>query len=293
MTVQIDTTAENNGLRLVNQGAHPSAPSVNHTLLYVITGSNSGLYIENDAGQKIGPFITGSSSVSTPLKTIWNVDAPPNSPTSQDDEFDNGSLDVKWSEFDPNTVLTVTESAANKQLILDQSTRAGTNITGIYQTLPAGNFTIWCRVALASLRQGATLTGLSFWENPADTSKSILTHGITMNATNILWEVDQWTNHNTFSAAPVSAAMNFQPYGYFRTRRNGTSYFHAVSLDGLGWYEYPIAVNPLATPTAVGLFMDNENLGVTVNSRFNFFRYVASDVGTTGLLSGQLASIYA
>ncbi len=63
MTVQIDTTAENNGLRLVNQGTHPSAPSVNHTLLYIMTGTNSGLYIQNSNGQRIGPFITGTSVI--------------------------------------------------------------------------------------------------------------------------------------------------------------------------------------------------------------------------------------
>lgn len=62
MTAQIDTTAENNGLRLVNQGAHPSTPSVNHTLLYIMTGTNSGLFIQNDQGQKIGPFITGTAA---------------------------------------------------------------------------------------------------------------------------------------------------------------------------------------------------------------------------------------
>lgn len=77
MTVQIDTTAENNGLRLVNQGAHPSAPSVNHTLLYIMTGTNSGLYIQNDVGQKIGPFITGTASISGAgaLQLIQSLDA--------------------------------------------------------------------------------------------------------------------------------------------------------------------------------------------------------------------------
>lgn len=62
MTVQIDTTAENNALRLVNQGAAPATPSVNHTLLYIVTGTNAGLYIKNDVGQQIGPFITGSAT---------------------------------------------------------------------------------------------------------------------------------------------------------------------------------------------------------------------------------------
>lgn len=62
MTVQIDTTAENNGVRFVVQGAHPSAPSAGHVLLYYITGTaNPGMFVEDNAGHKYGPFITGSS----------------------------------------------------------------------------------------------------------------------------------------------------------------------------------------------------------------------------------------
>lgn len=62
MTVQIDTTAENNGLRLVQQGASPSSPSAGHSLLYIASGSShGGLYVKDDAGRNIGPFITGSA----------------------------------------------------------------------------------------------------------------------------------------------------------------------------------------------------------------------------------------
>jgi hypothetical protein len=62
MTVQIDTTAENNGVRLVKQGTHPSAPSAGHVILYYVTGTSSpGLFIEDVNGARIGPFITGSS----------------------------------------------------------------------------------------------------------------------------------------------------------------------------------------------------------------------------------------
>jgi len=63
MTVQIDTTAENNGLRLIKQGTHPSAPSAGHVLLYYVTGTaQPGLFIEDVNGAKVGPFITGTSN---------------------------------------------------------------------------------------------------------------------------------------------------------------------------------------------------------------------------------------
>lgn len=63
MTVQIDTTAENNGVRFVIQGTHPSNPSAGHVILYYVTGTASpGLFVENSSGNKYGPFITGSAS---------------------------------------------------------------------------------------------------------------------------------------------------------------------------------------------------------------------------------------
>ena len=58
---QIDTTAIINGVRLVELGSHPSAPSNGFVLLHYISGSNSGLYVELPNGASIGPFITGSS----------------------------------------------------------------------------------------------------------------------------------------------------------------------------------------------------------------------------------------
>jgi len=63
MTVQIDTTAENKGLRLIKQGSHPSTPSAGHVLAYYITGTpQPGLFIKDDQGREIGPFITGSAA---------------------------------------------------------------------------------------------------------------------------------------------------------------------------------------------------------------------------------------
>lgn len=63
MTVQIDTTAEIDAIRLKTEGAHPATPSSGHVLLYYVTGTASpGLYTELSNGQRIGPFITGSSS---------------------------------------------------------------------------------------------------------------------------------------------------------------------------------------------------------------------------------------
>lgn len=62
MTVQIDTTAVTNGVRLVQQTAHPSSPASGFEQLYVISGSpHGGLFLKDSSGRQIGPFITGSA----------------------------------------------------------------------------------------------------------------------------------------------------------------------------------------------------------------------------------------
>ena len=54
MTKQIDTTAENNGLRLVTQGSHSSAPSSGHVLLYHVTGTVApGAYLKDSTGRQM------------------------------------------------------------------------------------------------------------------------------------------------------------------------------------------------------------------------------------------------
>jgi hypothetical protein len=64
MTVQIDTTAEIDGVRLVQQGSHPATPDAGHSIVYLVSGTPSGgLYVKDDQGRQIGPFITGSAAV--------------------------------------------------------------------------------------------------------------------------------------------------------------------------------------------------------------------------------------
>ena len=60
----------------------------------------------------------------------------------------------------------------------------------------------------------------------------------------------------------------------------------------MGWYEYGTTTNPIETPTAFGLFVDNENTGKEILGNFPFFRYVGSDVGNNGILNGNKGNEY-
>lgn len=57
MTVQIDTTAVNNGVRFSNQGSNPSAPASGYILGFT---KSDGLYVENSTGTVTGPLIAAA-----------------------------------------------------------------------------------------------------------------------------------------------------------------------------------------------------------------------------------------
>jgi hypothetical protein len=295
MTVQIDTTAENNALRLVTQGSHPSAPSVGHVVLYYVTGTASpGLYTKLSNGQQIGPFITGSSAS---LKSYWAVDAPPTSPTSQDDEFNDGSLNGKWSEYDPGSKLTVTESSTYKHLQLLSASGGGAwTVAGIYQAIPAGDFTITVRIAPLAPGANYYMTGLALWEDATNSAAKIQDYVMSIRGGGLNLSSHYYTAYNNLSTTPVDLTINYNwsSFYYMRIRRNSTNYYWDWSNDGLSWNTYgtPSAVNPSFTPTHFGISVMNYSTN-TVMTIHNFFRYVASDVGITGILAGQAANIYA
>lgn len=76
MAVKIDTNARIEKVRFQDQTSHPSAPSAGYSWLYRMTGTGqSGLFVEDDAGRKIGPLITGTSASSAnPWELVVNQD---------------------------------------------------------------------------------------------------------------------------------------------------------------------------------------------------------------------------
>lgn len=232
----------------------------------------------------------GGSSYTT-VKTVWSPDATPSSPGSEDDEFIDGSGGVPggWTEVDPNTTLSVNESSSYNNLIMSGITRTGFNPTGIYKTIPAGNFTIWTKVSVRASRSTSYFTaGIGYWEDPTDNTKDIHLWGISPRSGGsniVLLYYDSSTNLN---GSPIALGDGqYVPNSiYLRIRRSGTDYFHGWSTDGLSWIEGSSS-NPLFTPTKFGLLVDNASSGITQEASFSFFRYVASDVGLTGVVSGN------
>ena len=221
----------------------------------------------------------------TPDFTLWMPDAPPVSPSAYDDEFGDSSLSGIWTEFDPDGHLTVAEVEAG--LRLSMASHAGDNVNGVYQALPAGDFTLWTRMAMQLKTANYLQGGICLWENATDTSKKLayLSGGYVNSLATYLQVMN---NYGSWSSTPfiLYDSGAGAAHWYLRLRRSGTTYYYDWSRDGLSWaqaYSGTLAF----TPSHMGLVLDNNNSGVDAAAVFSFYRYVGSNVGLAGIVSGD------
>lgn len=220
--------------------------------------------------------------VSSP--NIWHPDYPPASPSSQSDEFNDSSFDTgKWTEFDPGNIMTITEDAYG--LLLAQTTHGGDTITGIYQAIPSGDFTLIVKCGMPSgILANHQAVGIGFWEDATNTTKKIST--FTKHLSSTANDVTQilWNNYTTYDSSGLTSAFITDP-AYFKIQRVGTSYELYVSTNGLHWVKILSSFSMGFTPAHFGLILNNTNSGKTLLGRYNFFRYINSV--TDGQMTGN------
>jgi len=226
-----------------------------------------------------------------PNFTLWLPDAAPAEAGAADDEFDgaSGGVPPGWTEVDHGASTTVDENEAG--LKLTQPTHAGDSIAGVYKAIPTGDFTIWTKMSLSGGLLNYTMAGLALWQNATSSSGDLATLLLMQNTLDQEIKVDLWSAYNTYTSTPLNKVITVDvgvANMYLRIRRSGTTYSFDCSLDGIGWTA--LYSNTLAfTPTHFGPVINNSASGITIAARFPFFRYVASDVGLTGLMSGDRA----
>lgn len=286
-------TLTHNGTSLILPGAANITTAAGDSFEAISLGSGNWKVVFYQKAD--GTPIAGGGGVGTLLKNYWSPDAPPASPSGTDSEFDGGSSGVPsgFTEYDPGSILTVTESNTKKDVQLSHATIAGTlDIAGIYKAIPAGDFTIWTKYHFYGTSVNYAFIGLCLWEDATDSTKKIAGYGLSPRNNTLLNNgLYTQTNYNTFNTATENNFNFIQSTGYLQLRRNSTNYYLRYSNDGLSFFGGGSALNPGFTPTHFGVGMGNTT-GATLLGTFDFFRYVASDVGLNGILAGQLAGIY-
>lgn len=225
---------------------------------------------------------------------IWMPDAPPTSAGAEDDEFADasGGVPTGWTEVDHGTHLAVDEDEAGLEL---SNTNAGGSYenAGIYKAIPAGDFTIWTKVSLVGpFNSNYAVGGLALWEDATDITKKVTPFYYYSYSSNLTLECQNYTNYNTFASSNASQNTNNKLVTtgmYLRVRRSGTTYAFDWSTDGIGWLRV-FSGSLSFTPTHFGPVAGVNTASTDHHARFAFFRYVASDVGITGLVKGNRGS---
>lgn len=218
----------------------------------------------------------------------WMPDKPPASPGALDDEFSTpGAIPGAWSEYDPDGKTTWTVDYGGAKAVV--ATSAANNANGIYQDLPAGDFTVVVKVASSATETNYFSAGIGLWEDPTGDNEQacwVITRDATAGFPMRL-ECNTYTNHTTVAIAKIAAAtFGYSEFVYLRLRRNAANYYCDFSLGGLGWRQASAAITFVFTPTKIGLWVNNINTGLTPVARFQFFRYVASDLTLQGVMQG-------
>lgn len=222
---------------------------------------------------------------------FWEPMAPPASAGSEDDEFSTPGAGVPsgWTEIDHGTNTTV--AVEDYGLVLTQTTHAGASWAGIYKSIPAGDFTIWTKVFLQDHRAVANMfVGLALFEDATSATAdidiiSLITSGTTFGQV----QHDRYAAYNgavTTTRGTLNVGPSLIDGVYFRLRRTGTTYAADWSTNGLTWVNLTNGVALGYTATHFGLVINNGNTGSTMSTIHSFFRYVASDVGRSGVVGG-------
>ena len=212
----------------------------------------------------------------------FNPDFFPVSPTSQSDHFDDASLNVKWTEFDPGGKLTVTEANHSAKFAITSQIN---NWSGIWQALPAGDFTITAKLRYEynSLTAGKYhYFGIVLYQdatNNPTTSDLVAFCSYLISGTRVN-QIIYFTKYDTYSSAPYASTgiAEIMPTAcYFRVRRNGTTWYFDTSGDGLSWkYWATLAQGTYFVPAEFGIGCWQDS-GATQNLYCDWIYYQASD----------------
>lgn len=302
MTVQIDTTAENNAVRFVQQVSHPSAPSSGHELLYFISGSpHGGMFVQDSGGRLIGPFITGSPNAGgaptdgyyvltsgtggtlpnsrvIPYLANYNVNIPPASSDSNNDEFDDDAIAAQWSQI--GSPDTISESTYHGFLWWEDNDSTPCGVRKAYA--PGAN-----ALTVVIKLSGYIAVGFGNIVLSLETSApaNIAGFGIQNNNAGVLRTRNiaaALSGGETNTTLTGSAAVPTATYYLMIQRDNSTNYVFKVSTDGKNWVTI-VSFSQAGTIANVSILLDSQGGGST-NSSFavDFIRFFTSQTNIVG-----------
>jgi hypothetical protein len=228
-------------------------------------------------------LVVRSSGAPVPPRALYVPDFPPTSPNANDDEFDDASLNAAWSEWDPGSVLTVTEGGTGVKLV---NAAASLTAGGIYQALPSGDWSITTKVHTTRNNASNVWPGILIGEDlsGSPSTSDFYTFGPAYGGSGPEISLAQWSSYTSFSSTAGGISEKVHA-AYFRVCKSGTTYTFSWSPDGIAWTMIGSPGSLAWTPAHIGLgLVTDHGNAVQIESHFRFWRQVASGVWYDQLL---------
>ncbi len=243
---------------------------------YQLTGAGGG------GGDSTAKYIIGESDPALSNALVWprlynDLDAPPASPGSLDDEFDAGSLDPSWSWLNQGST---TISFERSHAILYQATHAGESVSAIIKSAPGTPWQVTAEVQVelhvSKFATGYWKTGLILYDS---VSGRLYSFGLASQAASVV-KVDRFNNPTSFSANQFQSDTlgSAYPRGgkvYLRAEDDGSNIKFSMSFGGLRFSQlYSEARTAFLTngPDNVGLCINNNGATVDLYVICDWFR---------------------
>lgn len=260
MTVQIDTTAVINAVRLAQQRSAPSAPASGYEMLYIISGSvNGGLFLKDSSGEAYGPFI--------PVLPLDNVTAGVGG-----DLFIGTGTYSGWSDLQ-STPVTSVDRSIDGYLILRNTGNTGAQSRGSKRSYsPSGDFSVITKIPYTDL--GADFQWAGLFIGAADPSDGGSGHRLELFL--LRNSVRQWKFNKVDAGVGTSVFNTNLPNGdgslpcWLRIRRSGSTIFAGISFDGIEFNESATTTTISFTVATCGLFLSESTATNNIKTIFEY-----------------------
>jgi hypothetical protein len=168
----------------------------------------------------------------------------PTTSATEDDEFDANTLDAKWTWNNQGSAsVSFASSCARFQI----NTTGARSIRSILQTVPAGNWTITCKLTSNNVPDSASAgTAGGIWTSLRFFGLTLRESGtdkryVQYLAYDSFWRsyIQKMTSATAFSATPaLFDSLLQQPWYWLRIQYDGTSYIFSLSYDGIFFQQY-------------------------------------------------------
>jgi hypothetical protein len=211
----------------------------------------------------------------------WSPHRPPVPIHTMGDEFDDSSLDAKWTEWDPaGALLTPSEDQKGLKLVHTDNPSSTENYAGIYQALGADDEYEF--ITRASFSVGAAtgvqpMVGILLLQDPDVNPTTCDLIALVVRGTNgvpSLVAAYRMTSYTVFSSSTHGQATQTIGSAYLclQWKASTGKYCAYYSNDGTSWIKIvnDVAHGMAAAPGFVGLGVNAFSADVT--GRFEFFR---------------------